>query len=208
MATSFAKIKSQIEKLQKQAAEIQTKVISRIKSEIAQHGLTAEDLFGTPAVGAAKKSRAAQLTRSAKTKAARAKKPAKFADGQGNFWHGIGKRPQWIRDMLAAGRQLEEFLVGNRAKAAAGSKATANASKKSPAKKAVSKKAAPSRAATPKKAAASADTTKAQTPGKRRKAPAGAKPTRKVASKKAPAKRASRPIATPATTAEAAATKA
>lgn len=60
MATSFARIKSQIEKLQKQAAEIQTRVISRIRSEIAQHGLTAEDLFGTPIVGTAKESHAPQ----------------------------------------------------------------------------------------------------------------------------------------------------
>ena len=39
MATSLSKIKNQIEKLQKQAESIQFTVISRIKKDIAQHGL-------------------------------------------------------------------------------------------------------------------------------------------------------------------------
>jgi len=35
----------------------------------------------------------------------------KFRDASGNTWGGMGKRPQWLRDALAAGRRLEDFLV-------------------------------------------------------------------------------------------------
>jgi DNA-binding protein H-NS len=35
----------------------------------------------------------------------------KFRDTAGNTWGGMGKRPQWLRDALAAGRRLEDFLV-------------------------------------------------------------------------------------------------
>ncbi|MBT2323945.1 H-NS histone family protein, partial [Variovorax paradoxus] len=36
---------------------------------------------------------------------------AKYSDGQGNSWSGMGKRPYWLRDALAAGRTLEEFAT-------------------------------------------------------------------------------------------------
>ena len=46
-------------------------------------------------------------------KAAATKPPAvaKFSDGQGNTWVGRGKRPQWLRDALAAGKQLSDFAI-------------------------------------------------------------------------------------------------
>ncbi len=46
-------------------------------------------------------------------KAAAKKPPAVVAyrDEAGNSWVGRGKRPQWLRDALAAGRKLEDFKV-------------------------------------------------------------------------------------------------
>ena len=38
---------------------------------------------------------------------------AKFRDASGNTWGGMGKRPQWLRDALAAGKRLEDFRIGN-----------------------------------------------------------------------------------------------
>ena len=38
---------------------------------------------------------------------------AKYSDGQGNTWSGMGKRPYWLRDALNAGRSLEEFATGS-----------------------------------------------------------------------------------------------
>ena len=48
-----------------------------------------------------------------KAKAANAKAPAvvRYKDDKGNTWVGRGKRPQWLRDALAAGRKIEEFAA-------------------------------------------------------------------------------------------------
>lgn len=45
MAKSLTSILSQIERLQHEAASIQSAVITRIRKEISQYGLTAEQLF-------------------------------------------------------------------------------------------------------------------------------------------------------------------
>lgn len=37
--------------------------------------------------------------------------PPKYADQAGNTWGGRGRRPQWVKDALLAGRRLDEFLV-------------------------------------------------------------------------------------------------
>lgn len=138
MAKSLTSILSQIERLQHEAASIQSAVITRIRKEISQYGLTAEQLFG--ATGAAKPRRANAGTKTSKT----AKAP-KYADGTGNTWGGIGKRPEWIRQALAAGKALEDFLIG---------KATAPAPVKAKAPKATARKKAKAKpAATPKPAA-------------------------------------------------------
>ena len=46
-------------------------------------------------------------------KTAKTAKPPKYADGAGNTWGGMGKRPEWIRQALAAGQALEDFLIAN-----------------------------------------------------------------------------------------------
>lgn len=35
----------------------------------------------------------------------------KYDDGNGNTWVGRGPRPKWVKDALAAGRGLDEFLT-------------------------------------------------------------------------------------------------
>lgn len=149
MAKSLSEIKSQIEKLQKEADGIRTAVISRIRKEIVQNGLTAEDLFSEV------RSTFVGNGRRPKGKAAAAKAP-KYADGSGNTWGGMGKRPAWIREALEAGKALEDFLVGAIAKptkaAKASRKKAAAAKNAAPAPKRAAKK--PTRAAPTKKAAA------------------------------------------------------
>lgn len=46
-------------------------------------------------------------------KAASKKAPRtiKFTDGKGGTWSGIGKRPNWFKDALAAGRKPEDLLA-------------------------------------------------------------------------------------------------
>ncbi len=171
MAKSLSKIMGQIEKLQKEAAAIQSTVITRIKREIAQHGLTVEHLFGssdsTVVASGTKSTARAEKTRTVRTSAAQ--KPAKYSDGQGNSWHGVGKRPAWIHAALDAGRSLDEFLAGAKKAGPAAKKANI-AVKVAPqkAKKvAAKKKAAPAKKAVkPTKAAAVAERT-AKAPAKR-----------------------------------------
>lgn len=35
----------------------------------------------------------------------------KYRDANGNTWSGRGLQPGWLRDALASGRKLEEFMV-------------------------------------------------------------------------------------------------
>jgi DNA-binding protein H-NS len=35
----------------------------------------------------------------------------KYSNGAGGTWGGRGKRPTWLRDALAAGKQLSDFAV-------------------------------------------------------------------------------------------------
>lgn len=149
MAKSLTSILSQIERLQKEAAAIQAEVVTRIRKDIAKFGLTPEQLFG--------RSTAAK-TANVKAKPAQSK-AVKYADGKGNTWGGMGKRPGWIHEALAAGKSLDEFLTSKQAGETAPAKAApkkAVAPKKVAAGKKASepkKAAAPKQAPAPKKAA-------------------------------------------------------
>ena len=112
MAKSLAQIEAQIEKLRRQAESIKAKevqgVIDRIKEAIAHYGLTAEDL------GLARRPLRAAGGKAAKVAERKVVKPAtlpKYGDGTGKTWSGRGKRPQWFKDALAAGRTAEELRV-------------------------------------------------------------------------------------------------
>ena len=123
MARTLAEIQAEIDKLKKEADKIRATeikaVVARIREAIEHYGLTARDLFGK---GAARGQAQAAVGRgkagmARKGKAGKAKANAKaaavvrFRDEQGNTWVGRGKRPQWLRDALAAGRPLEDFAV-------------------------------------------------------------------------------------------------
>ena len=104
----FSQLKRQIEALQSQATEAKAReaagVAARIKEAIATYSLTREDLFGGKAAKTSKVSKS-------KTPAKQRQTGPKFADGKGGTWGGMGKRPQWLRDALAAGKKLEDFAV-------------------------------------------------------------------------------------------------
>ena len=111
---------AQIAALQAQAEALRKKemagVIAKVKDAIAHYGLTAADLgFGKAAVKVGK-SAAAVVGRPAGKgrKSAPAKKPAKavkFKDDHGHTWGGIGKRPDWFKAALAAGKTPEDLLA-------------------------------------------------------------------------------------------------
>ncbi len=146
MATkTLAQIQAQIDKLNREAEAIRTKqvaaVVERIKGEIAEFGLTAEDLGLVASRGPVRKSRAAAVESKAppvkgpktkaRKKAAAPEKPAraskraagkasdkahgavKYADDQGHTWTGVGKRPGWFLAALESGKTAEDLLVSS-----------------------------------------------------------------------------------------------
>ena len=121
---TLAEMNSQIAALQSRADALRKKemaeVISNAKDAIAHYGLTAADLgFGNAAGNAAGnggKSSAAvggkPMKRGRKNAAAKpAAKAVKFKDAQGHTWGGIGKRPDWFKAALAAGKTPEDLLA-------------------------------------------------------------------------------------------------
>jgi DNA-binding protein H-NS len=105
MTQTYAQIAKRIAALQTKAEKLKRQevgeVIARIKKAIAAYGITAQELFG----------RAATKTR-ANTKKTTSTGVPKYGDGNGNVWGGMGPRPQWLREALASGKQLTDFLTG------------------------------------------------------------------------------------------------
>lgn len=103
--TTYAELKAQGEALLAQAEELRKQeiagVISDIKAKVKEFGLTADDLgFGS-----------AQPT---KKKTGRAKTDAqpKYRGPNGELWAGgLGRKPEWVRDLLAAGKSLDDYLI-------------------------------------------------------------------------------------------------
>lgn len=120
MAKTYIQIQAQIRKLQQEADALKAKevagVIARIQEAIAHYGLTPADLFGKSAgpVRRQPAARTAARRGKASSKAAKPAKPptpAKYQDDAGHQWSGIGKRPNWFKAALAAGKTAEDLLV-------------------------------------------------------------------------------------------------
>jgi len=125
MATSksgptLAALNAQIAALQAQANALRknemAEVIAKAKDAILHYGLTAADLGLSKAAGQLGKSSAAvggkpAQRRRKSTPAKPAAKAVKFKDDQGQTWGGIGKRPDWFKAALAAGKTPEDLLA-------------------------------------------------------------------------------------------------
>jgi DNA-binding protein H-NS len=119
MARTLAQINAEIEKLKKQADEIKSRevgeVVSRIKEAIKHYGLTPRDLFGKAAGAAAPAAGKGRGKKTAAGKATPRKAKAagviRFRDEAGNSWTGRGKRPNWFKAAIAAGKKPEDLAV-------------------------------------------------------------------------------------------------
>lgn len=114
MARTLAQIQSQIDKLQREAQALRAReisgVVARIKEAIAHYDLTPADLFGDAAAKVRGKGAAAQRA----GKATAARKPAaapKYRDEAGNSWTGHGKRPNWFKAALEAGKTAADLEI-------------------------------------------------------------------------------------------------
>lgn len=124
MPKSLKQVLSQIEKLQKEAESLRSKeisgVVARIREAIEHYGLTAEELFGAGAAPASRRGRKPGVKSAAKPAAKAGKRAggprkgagvAKYHDGTGRTWTGVGKRPTWFKEALAGGKTAEELLI-------------------------------------------------------------------------------------------------
>jgi DNA-binding protein H-NS len=120
--STFKAIQEQIAALQAKANAIRQQevggVIAKIKDAIAHYGLTAADLglaaAAPKASKAAKPSKPGRKPRGRPAGSGRPGKPVratKYTDGQGNTWSGMGKRPNWFKAALAAGKTAGELLI-------------------------------------------------------------------------------------------------
>jgi len=102
--STYAELKAQAEALLAQAEQARKQelaaVIQDIKAKMKEFGLTAADLGGSSAGGAKKSSKSASSA------------PAKYRGPNGELWAGgLGRKPQWVKDVLAQGKNLDDFLI-------------------------------------------------------------------------------------------------
>lgn len=104
MAT-YSELMAQAQNLMAQAEQARKTelagVIADIKAKMKQYGITVADLGGASAAGGAK--------RGPKAKSAAA---PKYRGPNGELWAGgPGRKPQWVRDVLAAGKNLDAYRI-------------------------------------------------------------------------------------------------
>ena len=96
--------------LEKQILEVQREerasAIAEVKSLMAQHGLTLADLGTRSAASTAKAGGAAKAGGPAKKVAPKYRDPA-----TSQTWTGRGLQPTWLRQALAGGAKLADFLI-------------------------------------------------------------------------------------------------
>lgn len=102
MAT-YAELKAQAEALLAQAEQMRKQeragVIAELRAKMAEYGITAEELGGSAARGG-------------KAKVSRAKAEPKYRGPNGELWSGgPGRKPEWVRKVLAAGGNIENFRI-------------------------------------------------------------------------------------------------
>lgn len=103
--TTYIELKAQAEAMLAQAEQMRKSeiavVIQDIKAKMKEYGLTLADLGGSTAVTGTKKP--------AKSKS---DAPAKYRGPNGELWAGgLGRKPQWVKDALAKGFNLNDYLI-------------------------------------------------------------------------------------------------
>jgi DNA-binding protein H-NS len=100
---SYSELMAQAQKLMAQAEQARkdelASVIADIKAKMKQFGITVADLGGSG--GAGKKA--------GKSKSGA---PAKYRGPNGELWAGgPGRKPEWVRAVLASGKSLDSYLI-------------------------------------------------------------------------------------------------
>ncbi|MEO6292817.1 MAG: H-NS histone family protein [Burkholderiaceae bacterium] len=117
--SNLIELQSQIEKLQKQAADLKAKefnsTVADIKAKMQAFGITVKDLAGKSAgKGKSPKAPKAAKTGAVKTrksKAAGVPVAPKFRGPNGETWSGRGLSPKWLSTLIAQGQKKEDFAI-------------------------------------------------------------------------------------------------
>ena len=101
MAT-YQELRSQAEALMAQAEQVRkeeiSSVIAGIKTKMKEYGITASDLG---IAGGTRKMRVAKVPGI-----------VRYRGPNGETWAGgLGRKPQWVRDVIDSGRSIEDFKV-------------------------------------------------------------------------------------------------
>ena len=112
-------IQSQIQKLQKQAADIKSrefdKTVEEIRAKMEAFGITAKDLQtvkrGSRGAKGKKAVAGRKLAGKAASKAAGSTVAAKYHGPNGETWTGRGLTPRWLKSLLEQGRTKEDFAI-------------------------------------------------------------------------------------------------
>ncbi len=112
-------IQTQIEKLQKQAADIKSrefdKTVQEIRDKMQAFGITVKDLQRSKGRGSRR--RAATKTIPGKKVARKTGKSGtatvvpKYKGPDGELWSGRGLTPRWLTALIEQGRSKDEFLI-------------------------------------------------------------------------------------------------
>ncbi len=99
---NYAELMAQAQALMAQAEQARknelASVIADIKAKMKEFGITVADLGG-----------AASGKKPAKSKSAA---PAKYKGPNGELWAGgPGRKPEWVRAVLASGKSIEDFRI-------------------------------------------------------------------------------------------------
>jgi len=102
MMASYQELRSQAEALMVQAEQVRKEelasVIADIKAKMKQYGVSASDLGMS---GGTRKVRVAKVP-----------SVVRYRGANGETWAGgLGRKPQWVRDVLDSGRSIEDFKV-------------------------------------------------------------------------------------------------
>ena len=95
----IAQIDAEAKELAKKKSALRAEVLKELKSDIAAFEFTAAELFET--------------LKPTKTKGT---KEPKYQDANGNTWAGVGKRPKWLTEAIAAGKSQEDFKIPTKPK--------------------------------------------------------------------------------------------
>ncbi len=104
--SSYSDLINQAQALMAQAEQVRKQelanVIADIKAKMKEYGITVADLGG----GAGAPRKAAGKSKSKSTA------PAKYRGPNGETWAGgLGRKPEWVRAILAAGKSIEDYRI-------------------------------------------------------------------------------------------------